>query len=377
MTQVWMDQGGTFTDVLRLSSDGTLRHEKIWSDQADLSALAGDDAAPRRGSTVATNALLERTGAPVLLLTNSGFGDMPWVGDQTRPQLFERMTSRPQPLCTGVVETGGRIAADGTVIEAATVDKAALEHWRAQGIDAVAIVLIHGPLHPDSERALGQTCAALGFSTICLGHEVAPSQGYLARLHTTLADAALTPLLPQAPGLYMRSDGGLSRQEQWRGCDAVLSGPAGGVIATAGLAEAARVGPAFGLDMGGTSTDVCRVDGEPQRTDHLHVGGLRLRVPAVALQTIAAADPGSLVGLIGGLQWTPPVTLPFASGQLWVQGIALAVDVTDSAGEARRTFQIPALSAFVGQQLTHQALVFEPSGSQLQFSNAVDCYLGQ
>ncbi len=307
MTRVWMDQGGTFTDVLRLAPDGTVQATKIWSDLACLSELGAGDPSPRRGTTVATNALLERKGAPVLLLTTAGFGDMPRIGDQTRPHLFDRRLGRPPPLCTGVVEVQGRIAADGAVVAPASVDPQALLHWQRLGVDSVAIVLVHGPLHPDSERALGEACRTAGFRTVCLGHEVAPSMGFLARLHTTLADAALTPLLPTASGLYMRSDGGLAEQAQWRGCDAVLSGPAGGVVAAARLAAEAGVGPAFGLDMGGTSTDVCRVDGEPGRTDHLEVGGMRLRVPAVRLQTVAAGG-GSILGLHGGVMEVGPAS---------------------------------------------------------------------
>jgi len=305
MTRVWMDQGGTFTDVLTLEDDGRVRVDKIWSDTADLEALGAADPAPRRGSTVATNALLERTGAPVLLLTTTGFGDMPWLGDQTRPRLFDRTVGRAPPLCTGVVEVQGRIAASGEVLAPATVDLPQLRQWHAQGVDAVAIVLVHGPLHPESERALGAACAEVGFRTISLGHEVAPSQGFLSRLQTTIVDAALTPLLPQAPGLYMCSDGALAKQEEWRGCRAVLSGPAGGVVATADLAALAKVGPAFGLDMGGTSTDVCRVDGAPERTSHLTIGGMRIRVPAVQLETVAAGG-GSLLTLQGGVMQVGP-----------------------------------------------------------------------
>jgi 5-oxoprolinase (ATP-hydrolysing) len=300
-----MDQGGTFTDVLRLDADGRLSCEKLWSDEADLGALGGDDPEPRRGTTAATNALLERTGAPVLLLTNAGFGDMPWIGDQRRPKLFDRTEGRPVPLCTGVLEVQGRIAANGEVLVPVHVDQERLADWRAQGIDSVAIVLIHGPLHRDSERELAAACRASGFGSISLGHEVAPAQGYLARLQTTLVDAALTPLLPRARGLYMRSDGGLSRQEDWRGFQAILSGPAGGVVAAARLAARAGVGPAFGLDMGGTSTDVCRIDGEPERTDTLKIDGMSLRVAAVQLETVAAGG-GSILTMQGGVMQVGP-----------------------------------------------------------------------
>ncbi len=300
-----MDQGGTFTDVLRLESDGTLHASKVWSDVADIGALGGDDPMPRRGTTVATNALLERTGAPLLLLTTAGFGDMPWLGDQTRPHLFVRQQGRRKPMCAAVLEVGGRIGADGEIVAPATVDIDALCMYRAQGIDSVAIVLVHGPLHPESERTLQQACYDAGFKTVSVGHQVAPSQGFLARMHTTMVDAALTPLLPTAPGLYMRSDGGLAKQGEWRGADAIISGPAGGVMATARLIADAGVGPAFGMDMGGTSTDVCRVDGAPHRTDHLEIDGMRLQVPAVLLETVAAGG-GSILSVAGGVMQVGP-----------------------------------------------------------------------
>ncbi len=305
MTRVWMDRGGTFTDVLRVHPDGTTTIDKVWSDTADLNALGASDPCPRRGTTVATNALLERKCAPVLLLTNRGFGDLPWLGDQTRPRLFDRRAQRQPPICTGVVEVGGRIAADGDVLEPVSVDTTKLEEWYKQGLRAVAIVLIHGPRHPASEQQLAAICQSVGFEHVRMGHQVAPSPGFLARMETTLADAALCPLLPTAPGRYMRSDGGTADQPDWRGCDAVLSGPAGGVIATAQLAASAGVGPAFGVDMGGTSTDVCRVDGPPERTDHLRIGGMNLRVPAVRLETVAAGG-GSILRVGGGVMGVGP-----------------------------------------------------------------------
>ena len=298
-----MDQGGTFTDVVSLR-DGTLTVRKVLSDQADLLAL-GEGSATRRGTTVATNALLERQGAPTLLLTNRGLTDLSVIGDQTRPDLFDLNITRPPPLERAVVAVEGRIAADGTVLEPARVDATVLARWRADGVIAVAVVLLHGPLAPEEEKRIGAQCAAAGFETVVLGHEVAPSRGFLPRLRTALADAALSPLLPRAPGHYMRSDGGLAREDgagggTWRGRDAVLSGPAGGVIATAALCRQAEIPAAFGLDMGGTSADVCRVAGAPERVAAVTVGDWTLRTPAVRLDTVAAGG-GSLLSMQGGV----------------------------------------------------------------------------
>lgn len=299
-----MDQGGTFTDVLTVDAAGTLRLDKVWSDRADLAALGQGAADVRRGTTVATNALLEGTGRPVLLLTTAGLGELAALGDQRRPTLFRMDQQRPSPPVAGVLEVTGRIAADGTVLEPARVEPAALAAWRGR-VDAVAIALAHGPLAPGEELRLADACRAAGFSQVSVGHEIAPSRGLLDRVVTTVIDAALSPLLPRAPGHYLRSDGGLARQGlpgaipgEWRGACSVLSGPAGGVIASADLARALDLGPCFTFDMGGTSTDVSRVDAPP--ADHLTVGGLRLRVPAVDLETVAAGG-GSVVSVRAGL----------------------------------------------------------------------------
>ncbi len=305
MDQIWMDQGGTFTDVVRVTDSGQIEVQKVLSDTADLQALAENAVHVRRGTTVATNALLERNCPPVLLITNIGFGDLPWLNDGRRPHLFSLNIQKPEPLCTAVLEVEGRIAADGRVVAPLSIDKAALLAHKQSGIDAVAVVFIHGPLHPATENQAAQICADVGFTTISLGHKVAPSRGFLSRLNTTLADAALSPLLPRSPGLYMRSDGGLSTAEDWSGPQAILSGPAGGVVATAAIAKAAGIKAAFGLDMGGTSTDVCRFSGTVERTDYLEIRGQQLRVPSLTIETIAAGG-GSVLGCSDGVMTVGP-----------------------------------------------------------------------
>ena len=292
--RVWMDQGGTFTDVVTVDDDGVATVRKVLTDRADLAALGAGAREVRRGTTAATNALLERQGAPVLLVTTAGFADLPWLGDQTRPALFSPGLGRPPPLCQRVLEVSGRIDAAGRVLTPHDVSVEVLRGLRAEGLVAVAVAFVFGPLAPDEERRVGEICFEAGFKAVTLGHEVAPSRGFLARMQTAVADAALSPVLPRAAGAWMRSDGGLATGAEWRGCHAVLSGPAGGVTATAALARSAGVGPAFGFDMGGTSTDVCRVDGEPERTDHLTIDGMTLRVPAVRLETVAAGGGSRL-----------------------------------------------------------------------------------
>ena len=307
MARVWMDQGGTFTDVVRVTDDGRITVEKVLSQTACLTTLAGDALDVRRGTTTATNALLEGKTPPLLLITNAGFEDLPWIGDGRRPSLFERHVQRKAPLCTAVLGVGGRVGADGHIVAPLDVDRAALREHRKEGITSVAVVFIHGPLNPNAELRVGEMCEEAGFETISLGHQVAPSRGFLARVQTTLADAALSPLLPRAPGLYMRSDGGLSTTEEWTGAHAILSGPAGGVVGTAAIARAAGLEMAFGLDMGGTSTDVCRVAEGVVRRDHIDIAGMRLRIPSLSLETVAAGG-GSVLSVPDGVMAVGPAS---------------------------------------------------------------------
>ncbi|MFM2245118.1 MAG: Acetophenone carboxylase gamma subunit [Pseudomonadota bacterium] len=304
-----MDQGGTFTDVVRRWPDGRVAVEKVLSDTAALDALAAGAAEQRRGTTVATNALLERRGAPVVLVTTAGLEDLAAIGDQTRPALFSLFTPRPPPLCARVIGVDVRITAAGALLGALDVDAldAALAEARAAGCTAAAVALVHGPRRPALERQVADRCAAAGFSPVSIGHEISPAIGFLDRLQTTLADAATSGLLPRAPGLYLRSDGGLAQHddEGWRGCHALLSGPAGGAVATAAVARAAGVGAALGLDMGGTSTDVCRVDPEVERAEAIEVGGVRCAVPSVRISTVAAGG-GSLLRVESGVYRVGP-----------------------------------------------------------------------
>ena len=309
--QVWMDQGGTFTDVVRLRPDGGIELQKVLSDRVSLEDCAAGASALRRGTTVATNALLERSGPPVLLVTTAGLEELAALGDQTRPALFGLFTQRAPPLCSATLGLSARLGADGAVITPLDVEeaRAGLAAARAAGCLSAAVVLLHGPLRPALEREVGALCREAGFVQVSLGHEVSPSVGFLARVQTTLADALTSPLLPRAPGLYLRSDGGLAQAEDagWRGAQAVLSGPAGGAVAASAVAAEADASPAFGFDMGGTSTDVCRVDPEVERCEQVEVGGLRLAVPAVRLSTVAAGG-GSLLRVENGVYTVGPAS---------------------------------------------------------------------
>lgn len=305
MAAVWMDQGGTFTDVVRVGQDGLWHVEKVWSATVDLEAEAQGVAQVRRGTTVATNALLERILDPVVLLTTAGLEDVAEYGDQVRLELFAVRPERAPPLAERVVGLPGRISVDGTVLAPAELETVArpLRAALDDGIDVVAIVLVHGPKCRQEVERVARFCQALGFASVVTGVDVAPAAPLLDRLHTTLADAALSARLPRAAGGWMTSEGGISAHDSagWTGSRAVLSGPAGGAMATAALARTHCLLPAIGLDMGGTSTDLCRVDarGEVGLASGLSVGGVRLAVPAVAVEAVAAGG-GSRLSVRGG-----------------------------------------------------------------------------
>ncbi|HEV8320965.1 MAG TPA: hydantoinase B/oxoprolinase family protein [Myxococcota bacterium] len=312
MARTFVDRGGTFTDVVTLGDDGGATVRKVPSDRAVVGDLAERGDALTFGTTVATNALLTRTGVPALLCVTRGFADLPWLGDGTRPDLFDADARWPAPLCARVLEVGGRLDAGGRELEPLEVPDHATLAAALDGVEAVAIALLGSHRNPAHEHALAaalRAAAARAGRTppfISLGHRASPEVGYLARVETALVDAAVTPVLRGAlaqdripPGaLAMRSDGSLCAAEALRAPDAVLSGPAGGVLAVAAVAAQAGFARAVGLDMGGTSTDVCRVDlgaGLPRREGEVRVAGVRLRRPMLEVETIAAGG-GSILG---------------------------------------------------------------------------------
>jgi 5-oxoprolinase (ATP-hydrolysing) len=310
-----VDRGGTFTDVVARSSDGRLRVEKLLSenpkqyDDAALAAIArvladegGRVAEVRMGTTVATNALLERKGERTALAITRGFGDALRIGYQARPEIFARHIVLPSMLYEQVVEIDERVGVDGEVLVPLGEDqaRAALQSVRDSGIDALAIVLMHGWNHRAHETRLAEIARDLGFSQVSVSHEVAPLIKLIGRGDTTVVDAYLSPVLRRyvdrvASGLaddaelhFMQSNGGLAEASTFRGKDAILSGPAGGVVGMVAASAAHGADKLIGFDMGGTSTDVSHYAGAFELADESVVAGVRIRAPMMQIHTVAA-----------------------------------------------------------------------------------------
>lgn len=329
--QFWVDRGGTFTDIVARRPDGRLVTYKLLSENpahyrdaavAGIRALLGlGDGEPitpevvaqvRMGTTVATNALLERKGERTVLLITRGFRDALRIAYQNRPRIFDRHIVLPEALYERVVEVDERVAADGTVLRAP--DLAALaDKLRAayeDGIRAVAVVCLHGHLYPAHEQAVGALAAEVGFPQVSLSSEVSPLMKVVPRGDTTVVDAYLSPVLrryvsqvadqlPGVPLMFMQSNGGLAEAGHFRGKDAVLSGPAGGIVGMVRMSEMAGFTKVIGFDMGGTSTDVSHYAGEYERVFHTLIAGVRLRAPMLAIDTVAAGG-GSILRFDGG-----------------------------------------------------------------------------
>ncbi len=330
----WIDRGGTFTDVVARRPDGTVVTGKYLSENPELyedAALhgirmlmgleagtpipGGRIAEVRMGTTVATNALLERRGEPTLLVITRGFGDALRIGYQNRPQLFARHIVLPEMLYAEAVEAAERIDAEGKVLLALDEEhiEGELRRVRRSGISSVAIVLMHGYRYHRHEERIAAIAATAGFSHISVSHRISPLIKLVARGDTTVVDAYLTPLLRRyvdriagrlAAGstpprlLFMQSNGGLAAAGVFRGRDAVLSGPAGGVVGMAQTAAKAGYRQLIGFDMGGTSTDVTHYDGDYERSFETIVAGVRMRAPMMHIHTVAAGG-GSILRFDG------------------------------------------------------------------------------
>ncbi len=333
--QFFIDRGGTFTDIVARAPDGRLVTHKLLSEDpgsyadaaiAGIADLLGvPRAAPlpvgsigsiKMGTTVATNALLERKGDRVLLIVSEGFRDALEIGYQARPKIFARRVEKPSMLYARVVEVPERVRADGTVetpLDLAAL-VAALRSARSEGIASVAIVFMHAYAHPAHEIAAAEAARLAGFTQVSASHEVSPLVKFVGRGDTAVVDAYLSPLLrryvdrvaaalvadrgrrssPPPRLLFMQSSGGLTSAHLFRGKDAILSGPAGGVVGaveTAGLAGFAKI---IGFDMGGTSTDVCHFDGIYERSFESVIAGVRVRAPMMLIHTVAAGG-GSII----------------------------------------------------------------------------------
>ena len=310
-----IDRGGTFTDIVATSSDGRLRVEKLLSEnpgQYEDAALegirrllereGGKPGAVRMGTTVATNALLERKGERLALAITRGFGDALRIGYQARPEIFARNIVLPAMLYSAVVEIDERIGATGEVVRPLdeAQARAEFERLRRDGYDALAIVLMHGWRFPDHERQLAELAGEIGFAQVSVSHEVAPLIKLVGRGDTTIVDAYLSPILRRyvdrvAGGLrkgarlqFMQSNGGLTDARAFRGKDAVLSGPAGGVVGMVAASAPHGAERLIGFDMGGTSTDVSHYAGRYELGDENMIAGVRIRAPMMQIHTIAA-----------------------------------------------------------------------------------------
>ncbi len=326
--QFWIDRGGTFTDVVARRPDGSVTTAKLLSENpgryddaavAAIRRLTGVAQGPlppadiRIGTTIATNALLERKGEPTLLAITRGFGDALRIGYQARPEIFARRIVVPPPLHARVVEIDERVTAEGEVLR--PLDRVGAERaLRAafdDGLRAIAIVLMHGYRHHAHEAALAEIAAGIGFAQISVSHRVSPLIRLVARGDTTVVDAFLSPVLRryvetleaalgegQRP-LFMQSSGGLIDGRRFQGKDALLSGPAGGIVGMAETARAAGLDHMIGFDMGGTSTDVSLFAGRYERRNDAVIAGTRVSAPMMRIDTVAAGG-GSICRFDGG-----------------------------------------------------------------------------
>ncbi len=320
--QFWIDRGGTFTDCIGIAPDGSLHTAKrLSSDDAPVEAIReilersaawapGQPPPPcsvKLGTTVATNALLERRGARTLLVTNRGLGDLLEIGTQARPELFEFEIRKPSPLHERALELPGRLGPEGGEVEPLDEGMAreALAEARRAGLHSVACVGIHSYANPALEMRLVEIAREVGFPYAVASSEIAREMGMLARGETATTDAYLTPLLqahvralesalPNARLAFMQSSGGLTDARRFRGPGALLSGPAGGVVGAARVAAEAGYESAVGFDMGGTSTDVSLIEaGECERAFETTVAGVRVKAPMLRIHSVAAGG-GSL-----------------------------------------------------------------------------------
>ena len=328
--QFWIDRGGTFTDVVGKRPDGTLVTHKLLSENPEqyrdaavagirhlLGLKPGEPVTPesvecvKMGTTVATNALLERKGEATLLVTTKGFGDALRIAYQNRPRLFDRQIVLPELLYSAVVEAQERVTVDGEVLQPLDEAhlRAQLTNSFAQGVRSVAVVFMHGWRHTAHELAAARLAREVGFTQISTSHQTSPMMKLVSRGDTTVVDAYLSPILrryvdqvaSEMPGvklMFMQSSGGLTDAQVFAGKDAILSGPAGGIVGMARTAQLAGHDKVIGFDMGGTSTDVSHFAGQFEREFETQVAGVRMRAPMMSIHTVAAGG-GSLLAYDG------------------------------------------------------------------------------
>jgi 5-oxoprolinase (ATP-hydrolysing) len=323
--QFWIDRGGTFTDIVALRPDGGLETAKLLSHApeqyadaalAGIARLRGDDQAPiqavRMGTTVATNALLERRGQPTCLAITRGHRDALLIGHQARPDIFALEIRKPAPLVEMVVEIDERVTAEGEILRPLNENstRAALQGAFDAGYRSLAIACVHGHAHPAHEARVAAMAREIGFTQVTTSHEVGAVIRLVPRANTAVVDAYLSPPLRDyvntvaagLPGVslaFMQSNGGLARAGHFHGRDAILSGPAGGIVGMAAAGRSAGEDRLIGFDMGGTSTDVSLFDGQYERAEEVIIAGVPMRVPMLKIDTVAAGG-GSIISHVGG-----------------------------------------------------------------------------
>ncbi len=332
--EFWIDRGGTFTDIVGRKPDGSIVTHKLLSENPerykdaavqgirDLLGLkngeplpAGAIKAVKMGTTVATNALLERKGDRVLLLVSEGFGDQLRIGYQTRPKLFALHIQLPEMLYERVVEVPERVRVDGSIetpLDLAAAE-AALKAAYADGIRACAVLFMHGYRYPEHEAKVAALARQIGYSQVSASHQVSPLIKFVSRGDTTVVDAYVSPILRRYVDqvasqldaeknnlrlMFMQSNGGLADANYFQGKDSILSGPAGGVVGLVQTSTRAGFAKVIGFDMGGTSTDVSHYDGEYERAFETMVAGVRMRAPMMLINTVAAGG-GSILHFDG------------------------------------------------------------------------------
>ncbi|MFT5651377.1 MAG: 5-oxoprolinase (ATP-hydrolyzing) [Yoonia sp.] len=340
--QFWVDRGGTFTDIVARKPDGGLLTQKLLSENPEVYPDAavhgiksllglgatdtiqlGQISAVKMGTTVATNALLERKGDPTVLMITKGLRDLLRIGYQNRPKLFDLNIELPELLYGDVIEADERVTANGEIITQLDLvgARAALADAYGNGYRSVAIALMHGYKYTDHEVQLGALAREIGFDQISLSHETSPLIKLVSRGDTTVVDAYLSPILRRyveqvATALnatnggcdslmFMQSNGGLTDARRFQGKDAILSGPAGGVVGMVRTAADAGFDKLIGFDMGGTSTDVCHYAGEFERSFETEVAGVRMRAPMMSIHTVAAGG-GSILSYKDGRMQVGP-----------------------------------------------------------------------
>ncbi len=334
MWQFWIDRGGTFTDIVAKKTNGKIIIDKLLSENSDAykdAAVAGirrildlknEDKIPtdiissvKMGTTVATNALLERKGDRTLLLITKGFGDLLRIGYQNRPLLFDLSIKLPELLYERVVEVSERLNEKGEVVTELNEEEVrnSLIKAKSDGINSVAIAFMHSYINPDHENKIEQIAKEENFNQISVSHKVSPLIKLVGRGDTTVVDAYLSPILRRYVNqvseelqdtkstqlMFMQSNGGLTDANLFQGKDALLSGPAGGVVSMTQTGKQAGFNKLIGFDMGGTSTDVCHFAGEFERSFETELAGVRIRAPMMQINTVAAGG-GSILSYKDG-----------------------------------------------------------------------------